>query len=328
MFKLLQTIFGGEKQGKYPESLVKMAIERAVDGTDPWLRAVSGYKKKLRPAVLRAMDHVVAMVDALPPPMSVQFTGNAGERPLKGYFISAKEMLDVFSRDRTLAEFMRNGGGDASEIVALLAMEKDEQKIFGAALSGDVVVHDVAKVTVTFDHHRLIDPTGDEEQTRRNLKRRAFDHLLSLALKKLTFAKSEREDLTRHRSLLQAKLNLLEREGWGFDHAAEKKTNVAEAEERLAKIEEQLQEFGGDYNENDAYLQVVAEVLGNPEQYFLAKSENILVNQLCVKQTETATDVHELSFTELRNAEGRRLAVMLVALKGEDLRGLLAAAGP
>ena len=32
---------------------------------------VSGYKKKLRPAVLRAIDHVVALVEGLPPPMPV-----------------------------------------------------------------------------------------------------------------------------------------------------------------------------------------------------------------------------------------------------------------
>ncbi len=39
MLKLLQSIFGSTKQGSYPESLVREAIERAVDGTDPWLRA-------------------------------------------------------------------------------------------------------------------------------------------------------------------------------------------------------------------------------------------------------------------------------------------------
>lgn len=45
MFKLFQSLFGSETKGSYPESLVKAAIERAVEGTDPCLRAVSGYKK-------------------------------------------------------------------------------------------------------------------------------------------------------------------------------------------------------------------------------------------------------------------------------------------
>ena len=46
MLRLFQSIFGkSATKGSYPESLVKAAIERAVDGTDPWIRAVSGYKK-------------------------------------------------------------------------------------------------------------------------------------------------------------------------------------------------------------------------------------------------------------------------------------------
>ena len=105
------------------------------------------------------------------------------------------------------------------EVVALLAMEKQEKVIFGAELSGDIVIRDVPQVTVSFDAHRLLDPAEAEGETRRLLKRRAYDHLLSLALRRLTVVKWERSDLERRRALLQAKLNLLEREGWGFDQA-------------------------------------------------------------------------------------------------------------
>ena len=71
MLKLFQSMFrpGADKLGTYPEDLIERAVERAVDGTDRRLRAVSGYKKSLRPAVIRAIDHVVALVDALPPPL-------------------------------------------------------------------------------------------------------------------------------------------------------------------------------------------------------------------------------------------------------------------
>ena len=43
MLKLFQSIFGSnEKRGQHPESLIEMAIERAVDGTYPRLRALPG----------------------------------------------------------------------------------------------------------------------------------------------------------------------------------------------------------------------------------------------------------------------------------------------
>src|SRR5512137_1809161 len=134
MLQLLQSIFGyGDTQEGIPEAVVKKAVERAVDGTDPSLRAVSGYKKKLRPAVVTAIDHVIAMADALPPPLPVYFAGYRQERCLKGYFISAKEMEDVFSKDRALGEFVRTSTG-TQRITALLAMEKQEKVTFGTAL--------------------------------------------------------------------------------------------------------------------------------------------------------------------------------------------------
>ena len=70
MLKLFQSIFGGgEQRGRYPESLIEAAIERTVDGTDPRLRALFGYKKHLRPSVIHAIDHVVALVNSIPAPL-------------------------------------------------------------------------------------------------------------------------------------------------------------------------------------------------------------------------------------------------------------------
>jgi hypothetical protein len=65
--KLFRSIFGGrEAVGHYPEFLIEMAIERTVDGTDPRLRLVPGYRKRLRAPVIHAIDHVVALVDDIP----------------------------------------------------------------------------------------------------------------------------------------------------------------------------------------------------------------------------------------------------------------------
>jgi hypothetical protein len=322
MLRLLQSIFGSEKKGSYPESLINEAIERAVDGTDPWLRAVSGYKKKLRPAVISSIDHVVALVDGLSPSIPMCLKDYTDNRRLKSFFISSAHMKKVLDGDRTLAEFTKGPGGNAPLIIALLAMEKEERMIFGAALSGDIVIKDVAQTTVSFDAHRFIDPSADEGETRRHLKRRAYDHLLSLALKRLSNVKWEREDLERRRALLQAKLNLLEREGWGFDQAdVTEKLSLADIEMRITEIEAQLGELGGDDRMLETYLGIVVDVLGRPEEHLMARSETIFVDRMGIKQREASGDAPELTLTELFNAEGRSLVVMLVSLMTEELRG-------
>lgn len=322
MLQFLHSLFGGAEKGSYPPSLIGEAVERAVDATDSQLRAVSGYKKKLRPAVLRAIDHVVALVDGLPSPIPVRLGGYGEDRRIKSFFISSVHLKKVFAEDRSLAEFMQGPQGGSSQVFALMAMEKQEKLIFGAGLSGDVVVRDVPQVTVSFDLHRLIDPAVDEGETRRLLKRRAYDHLLSLALRRLTAVKGERSDLERRRALLQAKLNLLEREGWGFGLAqSAEKIDAAAVEDLLGGIEAQLKELGGDDRLFETYLEVVAEILGQPEEYLRARSETIIVDRMGIKRTEAADDATELQLNEIYNAEGRSLVVMLVSLQGEELRG-------
>lgn len=322
--RLLQSIFGNYKGGSYPESLVRECIERAVDGTDPWLRAVSGYRKKLRPAVLRSMDHVMALVDGLPSPMPMRLGNYTDDLFLKSLFISGDDMKKVFAGDWTLSEFIRGPGARAARITALMAMEKQEKVTLIEDHSGDVVLRDVRQVTVTFDAHRFFDPSADEVETRRLLRRRAYDHLLGLVLKRLTGIKAERGELEKRRLLLQTKLNLLEQEGWGFDQVdTSKKIGVAEVEVRISEIEAQLEELGGDDRMLPRCLEIVADVLGRPEEHLWGENETIFIGSMGVKKSEAASDASGLTYSELRNAEGRSLVVMLVSLKGEELQKFL-----
>jgi hypothetical protein len=321
MLRFLQSLFGTVERGRYPESLVGEAIERAVDGTDPWLRGVSGYKTKLRPAVLRAIDHVVALVEMLPPPLSAGVACYDDDPRLKAFFMSRSEMRKVYGGDRNLTEFRKNSGSAFPQIFALLTMQKREGVTLGAELSGEIIMRDVPRATVTFESHRLFEPTADERETRRQLMRRAYDYLLGMALRRIAQVKSERQDLERRRTLLEAKLNLLMRGGWGFDEvAAAEGFTVAALEEKLGEIEEQLLKLGKNDGMLDVYLDIVVEVLGQPEKQIWSRQETLIVDRLGIKRSEPACDAPELTLHELWSIRGESLVAMLVALPGEDLR--------
>ena len=321
MLQLLQSLFGGAKEGNYPESLVKEAIERAVDGTDPWLRGVSGYRKKLRPSVVKAIDHVVALVDALPPAIPVSLDRYSDEPLLRTCFMSRAEMQKVFGGERNMAAFLKGPGSDAPQIVALLAMEMQESVTLGAELSGEIIMRDVPQAMVTFEFRNLMDPAATETETRRHLKRRAFDHLLSLALRRISAVKTERETLERHRMLLQSKLDLLQRAGWGFDGMVSADSmDSATVEENLSMIESQLMELGGDDRMLEVYLDIVSDVLGRPEEHIWSKRETIIVDRMGIRRTQTAPDAPELTLDIVCNAEGRSLVMSLITLSGNELR--------
>ena len=99
--KLFQSIFGGgETRGGYPESLIDLATERAVDGADARIRLLPGYRKRLRKPIIQAIDHVVALVDAIHEPLSAGARDHGEEPCLAAVFSSAGDMLDLFDATR------------------------------------------------------------------------------------------------------------------------------------------------------------------------------------------------------------------------------------
>jgi len=324
MLRLLRSLFGaGDKNSRYPQQLVRDLVERTVDATDPWLRAVSGYRKKLRPAVIRSLDHVTSMMENLPPPVSLCIGCYDVDPLLRALFASKAEMSAVLDRDRNLSLFLRDAKTVPPVVFALLIMEKKESSILGVEMTGDVVTRDVYQVTVSFVAHRFVDPASDEGETRRLLTFRAYDRLISLALKRITGMKMERKDLEGRRSMLQSKLDLLQQGGWAFEgDGSARESDMPSLEEEIGRINTRLGRLGGNDRMLEVYLDALADVLGHPEQHLWGRKETVILDSLGIKRGELISNAHELTFLELENSTGRILNVALVAIPGEELAGL------
>lgn len=115
MLKLIQSIFGaGKEHGRYPESLIEMAIQRAVDATNPLARAVRGYRKQLRAPVIHSLDHASVLVDAIPAPLSAEYRSFHADPRLTTLFASPEHMLEVFGDDFSIREFLRGSRAAAN----------------------------------------------------------------------------------------------------------------------------------------------------------------------------------------------------------------------
>lgn len=324
MIRFLRSLFGaGDENSRYPEQLVRDLVERAVDATDPWLRAVSGYRKKMRPAVIRSLDHVTSMMEDLPCPIPLCIGCYDVDPLLRALFASKTEMSTVLCKDRNLSLFLRGAKAVPREIFALLIMEKKEGSIFGVEMTGDVVTRDVYQVTVSFVAHRFVDPASNEAETRRLLTFRAFDRLISLALKRITGMKMERKDLEGRRTMLQSKLDLLQQGGWGFEgNGSERGSDMPSLEEEIGRINTRLSRLGGNDRMLEVYLDALADVLGHPEQHLWGRKETVILDSMGIKRGELISNANELTFLELENSAGRILNVALVAIPGEELAAL------
>ncbi|MHC1697517.1 MAG: hypothetical protein AB9919_05525 [Geobacteraceae bacterium] len=322
MLRILKSIFGcGAKQEKFPESMVKEAIERVADKTDPWLRAAVDYSYKLRQAVLLSLEHAKKLVNRLPSPISLKFDPSGYCPTLAVFFANQAEMLNTLHNDRELASYLRNHEPAAKQITALLLMEKSEKTIFGAELSGDLVTRDVPQTSVTFQNQRFIEPAASERESRRRLESRAFDHLLKIAQKQINTAKSARKDLERRRTLLQSKLTLLQREDGHFDEVeSESMPGLAEITEQLAQVEAQLKSQGREDKMLNVYLDIAIKILSHPEEHLWETTRHIILDQSGIKRAQPTENCSELILQELCNSEGRHWVTLLVTLPVDDLR--------
>ena len=326
MLKLFQSIFrpGADKLGSYPEDLIERAIERAVDGTDRRLRALTGYKKRLRPAVIHAIDHVVGLVDNLPPPLELDGRNYGNDAELNAYFASVDHMNEMLSRDAEMRAWQKSPGSAAAErVFAMLNMELHERNVLGVALEGNELRHDVAQVTVSFSKHRMVDPTSVEDDTRRLLKRRAFDHLLTLALGGIAGAHGERGDLQHERDLLRSKLAALAAGHWGFGNdtddeaAGEVPPDPRELEQRIKNIDAQLSSLSTGLLQS--HLDVLVEVLSTAQQNLHGESSTLSIDRQGVKQSQPGAQATPITLTTLRNSAGRSLVVRLTSIARADL---------
>ena len=324
MLRLFQSIFGGaaDVDGRYPERVVDAAIERALDGTDRRLRILPGYRKRLRPLVIHALDHVVRLVEGLPSPIELSRKGYGADPRLSACFASADHLREVVNADRALSDFLASTeAGVAERIIALLVTVKQERKVLGVALEGEILKRDVPQITVSFANHRVVDPATTYEETRRLLKRRAFDHLLGIALGRIAPARRERAGLEQQRALLRRKLMTLRSGRWGFDEARGKTViNVAEIEAQLAGIEEQLQGLGADAGVLQFHLDMLSEVLSRAEQQLWATPITLILDRMNIKRDQARDNALEIGLEELHSASGRTAILLPVVVPRSELR--------
>jgi hypothetical protein len=319
--KLFQSIFASrETGGRYPETLIDRAIERAVDGTDPRLRLVPGYRKRLRKPVIHAIDHVVTLVDSLPAPVAASPDGYRSDVRLGALFASIEDMLQIVGRDRALADYLSGSEGQGAEHVsALLLARREERNVLGMELTGDQVRRDVAQVSVSFSGHRLVEPRSSGDDSMRFLKRRAFDHLLALALTQITETGTQRAELKRQRELLQRQLRTMQRGSLSLGCPEAGSADEAGLQADLDAVSQQLQMLGADAGVLKAHLQVVAERLSQAEHQLWKREIELSLSPMNIRLDPAHPSARQMVLHELENVGGERAILLPVTIATRDL---------
>lgn len=327
MLRFLSSLFTktAERAGGPDETLIARAIERVVAGTDQRIRAIGAYRKRLRQPVEQAIIYVISLVDALPSPVEIN-PRLFGEDPrLRAFFVSANHMHEVFRGFKTIRNYLSDLAGPAPEkVFGLLSMVMEERNVLGVELVGDILRRDVKQVTVNFSNHRYLGPGSNESDTRRELKKRAFDYLIEKALERITVERNKRKELGRQQLLLKQKLRTMKAGNWGLDvmltDHEQPYPDVAALESKIEAIDRELGQFNTDNLAIEESLACVIDTLSHPAACLASREFSLHLNAMGIKvQDLSAKPSKEIVLNEIFSGTGERRIILLGYIARTDI---------
>lgn len=327
MLELARAIFGGgrSEDERAHDALVELATERAIQGTDPRLVAISGYKKQLREPVERAIEFVQGLTPKLTQPLEVHRAAYASDASVHAFFGSTEQIQEIFSLSPSLREFLEEPENLLlTHVFAGLAMQRAEKKVFTPQLVNGVMQRDVPGMTINFSEHRIVIPAASEEDLHREFEERTFMTLVECALERLASIQDRKKDLERERALLRTKLRGLKKRALGMEpllageHVAAGSIPAIEAE--LDAAEAELQTTAAGIGTLEQHLEQVKRVLGNPQEHVQLEQATTRITPMGFAAREGSSEpVAEVSYAEIHVAGSPSFVGRLVRYPREEM---------
>jgi hypothetical protein len=306
------------------ENELRVAIERVVDTINPKLRAVSGYRKKLKPAVERSLAYCAGLVETLPLAVEVNGKTWSTDPTVRAFFSGVGDLQRVYSRSQEVQEYF-DRHADQESCYALLSMLCKERSVLGMEMHGDVMRRDVRQTSVSFTDHRVVRPASSQDALRKELEQRAFDALVSYVLERIMELVSSRNSLQQQRQLLDMQLKLAHVKRASLTPLLEGKGDEAIDIEALRKQQQQtgaaLEQARASLTTLGDYIERISEVLGDPQAHLKISPVSMRLNKMNIRLEGAAAAEagHELELTEVSLGENLKRILLITRFPRDGL---------
>jgi hypothetical protein len=284
-----------------PDKALQQAIDHAVEAVDPRLKAVSGYRRTLAPAVEHALAYCAQLASDIPGPVDIGPRAFSADPLVHALFATPGDIADMLGRSREVREFFAAAGdGEGEEFFALLGMRQRQKTVIGKVLNGDVVENEVPQRLLYFADHTLGELGNRHETTCQRLQSAAFDGLAE------GFAACVAELRQDHQDA---------RTAWQMERAA---ARTGHARRRQELEERQRQAIASLAPER--LLEAYAEWLAAPEGRLYLKPMEVRVDRMGMIATppEAEGNFSTLVFPELVAGDRRHWIVLLARIDRRD----------
>ena len=331
MFNKLTRYFwialAARKRHKDRQELLARAIDAVVEGTDPRIRAIGGYRKKLLPAIKTSILYIQDIVDQVPGPVVLAPSRYGNDPTVHALFSSVDDLRALLANSKEVQQLFKeaDNGQCPRRVHAFLAMERHEKKVFAPAMENGILKRDVAQIRVSFDKLQLVAVAGRGYRARRLLMRRAFHDLIAGAMDHLATLQGQRDSDSRQVQMRRIRLQALHQKRHGLEDMI---TGSAAHDREIATLEQELspdERSGHDQptqalNTLEDYLDQIVEVFANPERYLRTEQTAIHLTRMNRKLPPGGSEtVNEIRMTDALNSRGERISIIAVCIPRKEI---------
>jgi hypothetical protein len=298
------------------------AIEQVIDCTDPRLRLVSGYSNKLRPYVAGALAHMDELTGRIPPTVEISARAWSDDPLVRTLFADVAHMQQLFGASRELREFF-HAHPSATEAYVGLGLTRQERKVLGMELAGNLVQREVAQTTVGFNQQLVVGASGSEAELRGKLKLRCLNFLIAEVLGYLAELRSRSSDGEGEHHSLQLWLKAREHERCAvqglFDTGDALDREIDSLRERLAKGAQLHGEPHAPVATLDESLAQVCAAFESIPQTITLELVRLRINRMNIKVESAGPDADEIVFAEATIGKRPPRTVVLTRVPRDQL---------
>ena len=272
------------------EDAVLDEIDRIAQETDSTILPVRRFRKKILPSVQHAMAYISGLILQIPGPVDFDPDRWEDDPLLRAMFISREELIGVLQSSKALKDFFRRT--NAFQAFAILVAERKEKQFYGTEKNGEIVRRDVPQKAVFFEDFRVFAPAADLAQARLQVQHRALVSLFTQAFEKITDLQLWREELEKHRELLEFKVK--QPEGTDpkrdLNHTEVDDIQSQASLEALGDITRKIKEIKAELDKPEDRIELLNAILSKPDQHLRLEAVSLKLSRLGIRLAPSSTE--------------------------------------
>lgn len=280
--------------------VLQRSIEKAVSLVDPRLKLVPSYNKRLQPAVEHCLHFLQQTVHSLPSPVHLSAANWSSCAQSRAFFTASADITRVLGASNNVRTFF-NKYQKVEQVWVILDMMLTEQQVKDLSLQEKTTRTDLTQTVISFSDHKMRICGQNLSEVHRLFGAQGYEYLVAQTLSDIGEERSDRRMLEEERSILRARLRLLQQQGPGlgsvFSMAPDKAEEREKAETLLLQNERQIEALGSVQDILEERLVRLHDVLLHPERYM--RFENVVkyVDSMNVLVDSNAQGASDVSFS-------------------------------